>query len=203
MNNWEEFYKNNPLEKIPWQKTQADFLSTIINSDKVEVGSALDLGCGTGIKSIFLTKKGFDVIGVDISETAIKYAMDNAEKEGVKVAFINKDASDLTFLGDKKFDLILDWANLHGIKEELQEKYVSEILKHINVGGKLILRCFGRQEGESKYVNDRIGVVTPLTLKELEGMYGPYFKILEKNISNSQNSNAPSKFFYEFLMERI
>ena len=71
---WEKYYRETPLEKIPWQKTQADYFTKLIDSNRIKPGAALDLGCGTGMKSIYLAQKGFKVTGIDISETAIKIA---------------------------------------------------------------------------------------------------------------------------------
>ena len=204
INKWEEFYQKTLLDKIPWQKTQADFLTDIINSKKIEVGTALDLGCGTGMKSIFLAKNGFKVIGVDISQKAIEYANNNANKENVEIKFYIKDATDLGFLGDKKFDLILDWANLHGIKKEKIESYIKEIIKHTKIGSKLVLRCFAYDGGKHKVGDHQIDVdVILFTEDDIKDLYGKNFKILEKNKSNSNNENAPSKNFNEFLMERV
>ena len=66
----EAFYQNTPREKIMWDKTQATFFHKIINSKKIPPGTALDLGCGLGDKSIKLAKKGFDVTAIDISPTS-------------------------------------------------------------------------------------------------------------------------------------
>ena len=34
-------------------------------------GKALDIGCGTGINADYLGRYGFDITGIDLSETAI------------------------------------------------------------------------------------------------------------------------------------
>ncbi|GAI33109.1 unnamed protein product, partial [marine sediment metagenome] len=142
---WERYYIKTPLEKIPWQKSQANYFTKVIETGKVKSGSALDLGCGTGAKSIYLAKRGFKVNGVDISRTAIKFAKRNAQKAKVKARFIVANATDLGFLKNKKFDFILDWANLHGIPKSKRKKYIQEIVKHTKKGGKLLLRCFSKR----------------------------------------------------------
>ncbi len=203
-NDWDEYYKNTPLEKIPWQRTGDDYLKEIINSRTVKPGSALDLGCGTGVKSIFLARKGFKVTGVDISKKAIDYAKENAKEAGVEVKFFAADATDLSFLGDEKFDFILDWANLHGIPEDNRGKYLLEITKHTKSGSKLLLRCFGRKPDEESFVVRPMGRIYLFSKKDIERLYEKYFKILKINDASKPTSdNAPGKFFYEFLMERI
>jgi len=48
-----------------------------------------------------------------------------------------------------------------------------------------------------------MSVISIFTKEEIEELYSKYFKILETNTSNPPNKNAPSKFFYEFLMEKL
>jgi 2-polyprenyl-3-methyl-5-hydroxy-6-metoxy-1,4-benzoquinol methylase len=202
-NKWEEFYKNTPLEKISWLHAPWDYLSETINSGKIKPGTALDLGCGMGTQSIFLAKHGFDVTGVDISQTAIDYALTYAKKENVQINFMAKDATDLNFLNDKKFDLILDWTNLHGIPIEKRMQYIQEIEKHTEKGTKLILRCFGRKEGEKESVTRPMAVIHFFTIAEIKNIYSKYFKITEINTSDLDSETAPTSIFHEFLMERI
>lgn len=51
----------------------------------------LDVACGEGRNSIFLAEKGFEVIGVDRSPTAIKKAQMWAQETGVCAEFICED----------------------------------------------------------------------------------------------------------------
>ena len=44
---------------------------------------ALDLGCGTGVHSVFLAENGFSVIGVDISPVAVETARRRLEEAGL------------------------------------------------------------------------------------------------------------------------
>lgn len=202
---WEQFYTKTPLDKIPWQNVQADYLAEVIEAGKVKPGLALDLGCGTGMKSIFLAEKGFDVTGVDISKTAIGHAEENASNAKVKVEFITADATDLSFLGDKKFDFILDWANLHGIPQEEREKYINEIVKHAEENSKLLLRCFSKKDTEDESVKRPMGIIYLFSKKDIEKLFGKYFKILETNQSSLSQvpGSHPSKWFDEYLMERL
>lgn len=202
---WEQFYTKTPLNKIPWQNTQADYFTEVIESGKVKPGLALDLGCGTGMKSIFLAKKGFDVIGIDISETAIDYARGNASNAKVKVEFITADATDLNFFKNKRFDFILDWANLHGIPQAKRNKYVNGIVEHSKKDCKLLLRCFSKRDTKNKYVKRPMGIIYLFSKKDIEILFGKYFKILEINKSKppSVSGNPPSEWLDEYLMERL
>jgi ubiquinone/menaquinone biosynthesis C-methylase UbiE len=203
MNKWEEYYKKTPSDEIPWQKTQADYFIKVIDSGKIKPGTALDLGCGTGAKSIYLAKKGFKVTGIDISKTAINYAKENAKKAKVKVDFIVADAVNLSFLKDKKFDFILDWANLHGISKNKREKYITEIVKHTKKGSKLVLRCFSKKRAKKEFAVLPMGIIYLFSKQDIKNLFEKHFKILETNRSKPFQRNSPSKWLDEYLMERL
>lgn len=207
MNKWEKFYSNTPLDKIPWHKLRADYLIEIIEKEKVKPGLTLVLGCGTGMNSIYLAKRGFNVTGIDISETAIGYAKENAKKENVNINFIVADATDLSFLKDKEFDFILDWANLHGIDEEKRDQYIDQIVKHCQTGGKFVLRCFSKYELDKDFVESTVtgDKVSLFSRQDIDRLFGKHFKILETNRSELSISGEqpPNKWFDEYLMEKI
>jgi len=203
---WEEYYQKTPLSKIPWQKTQASYFTRVIESNKIKPGLTLDLGCGTGAKVIYLAKKGFKVTGVDISKTAIKHARENAKKAEVKAKFIVADATNLSFLSNKKFDFVLDWANLHGIPKIKRKEYVDEIIRYTKRGGKLLLRCFSKRGVNKQFVHRPMGTIYLFSKEDIKKLFGKHFKILETNKSKPfvrKERKPPAKWLDEYLMERL
>ncbi|MFT9848140.1 class I SAM-dependent methyltransferase [Aneurinibacillus sp. REN35] len=61
-----------------------------------EGGPVLDAGCGDGYGSVKLSERGFDVIGIDISEEMINKA-NTREKNGCSLSFKKADLRDLPF----------------------------------------------------------------------------------------------------------
>ncbi len=59
-------------------------------------GRALDLGCGEGADAVWLAERGWEVIAVDISETALGRAEEAARSHGVadRIDFVQVDLSD-------------------------------------------------------------------------------------------------------------
>ena len=51
----------------------------------------LDLGCGPGIYTERLSKQGFQVTGMDISENSIEYARSQAGKNNLQIEYICQD----------------------------------------------------------------------------------------------------------------
>ncbi|HRH94091.1 MAG TPA: class I SAM-dependent methyltransferase [Candidatus Peribacteria bacterium] len=77
--------------------------------DLVPAGArVLDAGCGEGVLSVELAKKGCTVIGTDISEPNIAAAKAYAEAEGVadKTTFSTGDIEHIAF-PDKSFDYVV------------------------------------------------------------------------------------------------
>jgi len=82
---------------------ECDFVEQEINRDKsIKI---LDIGCGTGRHAIELTKRGYNVTGVDLSENQIKRAREKAQETGVTIDFQTQDARNLPF--DGEFDLAI------------------------------------------------------------------------------------------------
>jgi SAM-dependent methyltransferase len=63
------------------------------------------VGCGTGRHSIELCKRGYDVTGIDLSESMLSKAKENANKQGLNIEFLRFDARKLPF--DRQFDVAI------------------------------------------------------------------------------------------------
>lgn len=82
---------------------EVDFLEEEITHDKSK--TFLDVGCGTGRHSLELARRGYDVTGLDLSESMLSKAQEVADTEKLKISFLRKDARDFNFQG--KFDLAI------------------------------------------------------------------------------------------------
>ena len=65
----------------------------------------IDIGCGTGRHAIELTKRGYFVTGIDLSESQLKKAREKALMENLNIEFLNLDARILPF--EKQFDVAI------------------------------------------------------------------------------------------------
>src|SRR6201992_3250433 len=66
----------------------------------------LDLACGSGRHSLELRRRGFSVVGADISPDLIEIARRDAAEEGLRVDFLLSDLPELDF--EEEFDLVLN-----------------------------------------------------------------------------------------------
>ena len=82
---------------------ECDFIEQEISRDKTL--KIIDIGCGTGRHAIELTKRGYNVTGVDLSENQIERAKEKSQEEGLSINFQTQDARNLPF--DGEFDLAI------------------------------------------------------------------------------------------------
>jgi len=84
---------------------ECDFIEAELKFDKSL--KILDVGCGTGRHVIELTKRGYNVAGVDLSEAQLKRAKEKAQAENLTIDFQCQDARDLPFEGEFDVAIIL------------------------------------------------------------------------------------------------
>lgn len=82
---------------------ECDFIETELNSDKSL--KILDVGCGTGRHAIELSKRGYLITGIDLSESQLTRAREKAEKNHLIIDFQQQDARNLPFKDD--FDVAI------------------------------------------------------------------------------------------------
>ncbi|MFZ5806760.1 MAG: class I SAM-dependent methyltransferase [Verrucomicrobiota bacterium] len=74
---------------------ECDFLEEEFNHDKA--ARILDIGCGTGRHAIELSKRGYNVTGVDLSESQLAKAKEKAKQANLNIDFQRHDARNLPF----------------------------------------------------------------------------------------------------------
>lgn len=79
---------------------ECDFIEKELNFNKSL--KILDVGCGTGRHSIELSKRGYSVTGIDLSESQLNRAKEKAAAENLKISFQKHDARHLPF--NKEFN---------------------------------------------------------------------------------------------------
>ncbi|MBF0101017.1 MAG: methyltransferase domain-containing protein [Desulfobacterales bacterium] len=82
---------------------ECDFIEKEIEHNKAV--RILDIGCGTGRHSIELTQRGYTVVGVDLSESQLKRAIEKASERHLKIDFQQHDARNLPFR--QEFNLVI------------------------------------------------------------------------------------------------
>ena len=87
-------------------------------------GRALEVGCGTGVESVYLAAHGWDVTGVDMVPRALAIARRRAAQAGVAPRFLEGDATCLPELGvGDGYTLLLDLGCFHTLPPDRRDAY--------------------------------------------------------------------------------
>ncbi len=146
---WEEVYLNESVEGLPWffEDLDPDFADAL-ETFELTGGRALDLGCGPGTQSIALATRGFDVVGSDLSPSAIRAAMARAESRALSLDFVVDDILATELEGP--FDLVLDRGVFHVFEPSQRSTYRENLLRLLRPGGHLLLKCFSHRQPGSE-----------------------------------------------------
>ena len=117
----------------------------MIESGKVPIGHALDLGCGTGTNAIYVAQHGFEVTGIDISRRAISLA-----KRKIRSAQLTDrvrlERGDVTLLRrwalGHSIDFAYDIGCFHNLKDEARRRYVAALTAVLKPGAFYMLYAF-------------------------------------------------------------
>jgi SAM-dependent methyltransferase len=139
----------------------------------------LDVGCGPGVKSRWLTKKGFKVTGIDFSEKSIELA--KRESQSMAIDFEVIDMYDLDSY-PKTYDAVFAQASLLHIPKKRVVEVLEKLNRKIKSGGLLYIAVKGiRADGveeqtlrENDYGHEYERFFSYYSLPELE----KYFKNL-------------------------
>jgi 2-polyprenyl-3-methyl-5-hydroxy-6-metoxy-1,4-benzoquinol methylase len=116
---------------------ECDFIEQEISFNKSL--RILDIGCGTGRHSIELSKRGYNITGIDLSDSQLVRAREKALKHGLKIDFLKHDARNLPF--ENEFDLaimICEGAFSLMETDEMNYEILKNATKLLKEHGKLI-----------------------------------------------------------------
>jgi 2-polyprenyl-3-methyl-5-hydroxy-6-metoxy-1,4-benzoquinol methylase len=142
----ESEYRN---KTAPWETGQpcSEMQRRLAAGDLPKRGTALDLGCGTGVQTLLLAAHGLQVVGVDLSITAIEEARQRASAHpaGERARFVAGDVSELRGIGEP-FDVLVDRGCYHLARRENLDAFLRALEKHSRPGSLLLLLAFSAAE---------------------------------------------------------
>src|SRR5262249_3892779 len=103
----------------------------------------LDLACGTGRHAVELSKRGYQVVGYDLSLAMLARASDEAQEHGQKSNFLQGDMREMGF--EETFDGIMCWNTSFGFFDEEKNLAVLQNMRRaLKKGGQLLLDVVNR-----------------------------------------------------------
>jgi SAM-dependent methyltransferase len=159
---WNAVYDN---DTAPWVIGEPQPAIVALERDGWVRGRVLDPGCGAGEHTIALTRLGYDVLGVDLSPSALAYARRNAAGKGVPAARF--ELADMVAIGSDPelaaelgvFDTIVDSALFHVFREDdaMRASYVRGLHALCAPGGRVhVLALSDAEPGFGPRISDRL-----------------------------------------------
>lgn len=96
--NYEQFalLYDELMNDVPYDKW-VEFTEESLQQADMKEAKILDVACGTGNVTLPLVQKGYDVVGVDLSEEMLAVAQQKLGGEGHFIPFTNKICANLMF----------------------------------------------------------------------------------------------------------
>lgn len=135
---WEESYKDDNISTFGVEPNP-----TIIEYENMITKTAciLDVGCGDGKNSLYLSKQGhLNIDAFDLSENAIAKLNRIAANRKLKVSAWVQDLCKYNF--DKKYDLIFSFGTLHFVSKTHWKSFLLDAKESTNIGGLHIIQLF-------------------------------------------------------------
>jgi len=174
-NAWEKVYrKGELLERDPHPE-----IGKIANFfEKEKIKRILDLGCGGGRHLVYLSRRGFDMYGLDSAQTGLAYTLSLLAKEGLTANLALHDMSSLPYDNDY-FDAVISIQVIHHNKLEGIKKTIEEIRRVLKRRGFVwITMPVSKNEPSTEQKEIEPGTFLPLNGRE-KGLPHHYFRTEE------------------------
>ena len=141
----------------------ADYIEEIFKKHKVNPKLVLDLGCGTGSITNILAKRGYDMIGVDLSPDMLNVARDKAAEENLDVLYLCQDIREFELYGTVDAIICtLDVLNYITDAKDLEQVFAL-VKNYLNPDGIFIFDINTEHKlknilGNNTFINDENGI---------------------------------------------
>ncbi len=147
---WDKFFKQHPTGG-PWdwknpskeRKLQDGHVVDFIKYYNFEKNlKVLDCGCADGRNSEYLINQGFEVTGVDFSQTVIE----RTQKRLTKGKFLVGDIRKLDEIEENSFDFLIDAGAFHVNYPQDTLSIIKEYHRILKPSGKMFIRVFNKDD---------------------------------------------------------
>ncbi|MEG3859527.1 class I SAM-dependent methyltransferase [Microcoleus sp. herbarium12] len=176
-------------------QSQNDFFTKNLSASR---GTALDIGCGSGILAFELAKYYERVVAVDLSAKLLAIA--RQKRSAPNIEYIQMDASQLAL--DRQFDLIVSAATFHHLSN--LPAALSSIKKMLNRQGKVVLLDNVSEVETPATIGNIIGAVRDFRLDCAKYGFRNASKLLKFRLSPSWLKHlARDKYLSEGRFKKI
>lgn len=181
---WNNLFKKG---KIRWKDPDKAVIGLVPLLRKRKLKRILDLGCGAGRHVLYLCKKGFFVVGSDLSPTALALTQKWLKREKIsRYCLVKHEMTKIPF-PNEHFDTVISTNTIHHNELKKIKKTVSEIKRVLKVRGLVLVTLSSKKDYKF-----RIGKKLETDTYQSEGVIHHFF-----------NEKGVKKLFSKFRMISI
>jgi SAM-dependent methyltransferase len=160
---YDDFTNYNQEPYTQGTQGQVDFIERVIGYDRSK--RILDVGCGTGRHALELSRRGYAVVGIDLSASMLEQGRKIAQAQHLPVEFVQDDARRIAFSDEFDVAIILCEGAFSLMEtDEMDRIILARAAQALRASGILILTApnaahmFGEEESAEGF--------DPITLRE-------------------------------------
>lgn len=169
--NYENFHKVTTIQKKIVNNNNFTYriLIEVINKYIIDQKDILDIGCGAGTLALYYANKGFNLLGIDISQRAVDSA--NSSARYLNINNVKYEKMNFPYeIPNEKFDFIIFTEVIEHLKDD--ELALKKIYSLLQLGGIVVLSTPSKNAplhklGFAKKFDKQVGHVRRYTIEEL------------------------------------
>ena len=194
---WEQRYRTGDL---PWDSGEVEpQLRQVLDQLHISGQRALEIGCGTGTNAIELARRGFEILALDVSQSAIDMATRKAEAAGVKgVMFQCHDIIESLPVEPASTHLVFDRGCFHAVADEDRLVFSQRVADALRPGGYWLCLCGNADETTE-------GGPPRLSAAQIAEVVEPHFEIhrlIRKHFKRPCDPAYQSHLSWQVLLRR-
>jgi len=220
---WEKkvYSQNKQINRYPYGELVSIFFNSLnyLNNNHKKNIKILELGCGTGNNVKFISELGYDVYGIDASQSACEIANNFIKENNLKATILESKFNNLPF-DDNNFDMIIDREAMYcGTLNDIKESWLeaNRVLKN---GGVIISFMYTsdntwcKKANEDDYIATKVEKNTFIDFKqgnfkdtgivhfcEYDELFSIFnfldIKLINKHTNNTVYSDGSMEFAYD------
>jgi len=148
-------------------------------------GRALVIGCGLGDDAHALCEAGYEVLAIDISQSALEIAKERSK--ALAILFEKQDIFDMPQKYEGYFDFVYEALTIQSLPVKFREKMIEAVAKTVAPNGKLLVVAH-KKEHEFE------GPPWPLTQEQIDLFKGHALSELSFEIHTEESSVSNKRF---------